>query len=193
MGIAIFLSSKNSLPIVATYNMSLGESYTIRASDKGSVAISVHYDNIDRIEILVSGENLSDFRREIIKLREKYIEWKTVAVANNVKNHYKQFPDILSTTYVMILWEESGKTYAALPTVITPVFLVTEEGECGATIGIPSLVSATTKKDESVSLSAGAIILFSSEDEIQSLIDALDPIHIKNYYEANPPVDDLFK
>lgn len=65
MGIAIFLSSKNSLPIVATYNMSLGESYTIRASDKGSVAISVHYDNIDRIEILVSGENLRD-RKSVV-------------------------------------------------------------------------------------------------------------------------------
>ena len=174
--------------IVATYTMS-GTKRNIEAGidDKGAlnVFIQVVGESCEYVMIRVTGEE--DIKRFITQLtycKNKFLEWEQVAKRNNISNFKKEidatFPNI-EVWWVGLEWCSSYKK-----NFIKPVFLVNDgDASFGAT------GAATHWNNEFITQTF--FILFETDNEIQSLINALDITKIKNALNRDIETDALFQ
>ena len=174
--------------IVATYTMS-GTKRNIEAGidDNGNlnVFIQVVGDNCDYVLIRVAGErDINNFKSKLIYCKNKFTEWEQVAKSNKISNFKKEidttFPNV-ELWWVGLEWCSSYKK-----NFIKPVFLVNDgDASFGAT------GAATHWNNEFITQTF--FILFETDNEIQSLINALDIPKIKQMLNQDAQTDALFQ
>ena len=161
--------------IVATFTMS-GTKRNIEAGidEKGAlnVFIQVVGEDSDYVMIRVAGEeDIKKFRSQLAYCKNKFIEWEQVAKSNKVSNFKKEmdatFPSV-EVWWVGLEWYSSYKK-----NFIKPLFVVNDGDAAFGTYG-----AATHWKNDFITQQF--YILFETDSEIQSLIDALDITKIKH-------------
>lgn len=155
---------------------------------------------------------LTDFINELKFIKEKYIEWSSIAKENGVKKYSKEIGYYKNNPALFLQATKNGFEYyqdmkiAAIHEVHA-MFNVDEKGECNVFMGwngIPfirakgynegMLTSYPIKETFSVSQ---VCFNFNSEQQIQSLIDALNletaKSELLNKTEKDKNLDSLFK
>ena len=175
---------------VATYT-SFGKEHDIEGvindNDELLVYITVEGDRSDdEVMIMLRGVNdIVAFRSSLISVRDKYIEWKKVAEDNNVKHMLKPFDFKFPKIEVYWLGTKWYSSFARR--VFAPDFLVNDEGVSSVVAG------GEAQYWDNEYITQKWYALFQNEDDINSLIDALDVVKIREQLEHQVNVSDLFK
>ena len=124
--------------------------------------------------LAVTSRDLVHFRQTLLLVKEKYVEWKNVAIDNNVSYDVKEFPYTFPTCRVG--WPSNGKFVASKLLSLTPSFLV-YEGKCKMFI----MEDVTSENNETKKF----VWKFCSEKDFDSLIYFLDADVIKKSFKEN--------
>lgn len=185
---ALLTTSMYAEKIVATYTMS-GTKRNIEAGidNKGAlnVFIQVVGEHSEYVMIRVTGEeDIKRFRTQLSYCKNKFIEWEQVAKSNKVLDFKKEidatFPNV-EVWWVGLEWYSSHKN-----NFIKPLFLV-NNGD--ASFGAYGAV----KHWNNEFINQTFYILFETANEVQTLINALDIIKIKDVLKRDMETDALFQ
>ena len=175
---------------VASYTL-FGEEKEIEAyvNKKGELCIFIEvlgeYKN-DRVMINVDGDkNITALATAWKEVKEKFIEWLDVAKKNNVTNFNKEYPTTFPRCQIWWTGTKWRSTYTG--SYLKPRFMVLEDGTSSTTCG------GTAKDYDNQYITQKWYQIFQSPDEIQTLIDALDPQQIRKVLDGDVEADALFQ
>lgn len=175
---------------VASYTL-LGDEKDIEAyvNKKGELCIFIEvigeYKS-DRVMINVDGDkNIIALASAWKEVKEKYIEWLDVAKKNNVTDFNKEYPTTFPRCQIWWTGTKWRSTYTG--NYLKARFMVLEDGSS-------STACAGTAKDyDNQYITQKWYQIFQSPDEIQTLIDALDPQQIRKVLDGDTEADALFQ
>ncbi len=149
------------------------------------IGVISEYDH-EKSMIAITGENnVESFVSALQQVKAKYNEWKDVAIKNNVTD-YKKAIDVTFPN-VEIYWRGASKWYSSFSrNFIKMLFLVSEEGK--ATVGC----GGEAKDWDNEYITQKWYFLFSSSNEIEGLVKALNIEGIKSKISSKQNTDDLF-
>lgn len=199
------ISLKDGKPTALAFSMNHRDKNTyLLAMINGNPDMYHRYKHIDK--------RINEFRNMLITAKEKFVQWSATAKENNIKSFgkeigkYKEVP-ILSFVAVIERVRYYQKSEVPYITSCTPYFNVDSEGNCSVFIGWKSLTFERTKgysqgfwtsypiKEERTF--NDVFFKFTTTDQIQSLINALDletaKSDILKETDKNANVDSLFK
>lgn len=158
-------------------------------NNKGALVVFIEvlgkYKN-DKVMIEVKGEDdLNQFISQLKYCKEKFVEWAKVAKENNVTDYKKNF-DV--TFPNVVIWWRGTEWYSSYKrNFIKPLFFVDDNG--GVSFGTGG--KATDWDNEYID--QDWYLIFVSESEFDSLIDALNPVKIKSVLKQDANTDVLFQ
>lgn len=140
----------------------------------------------DLVNIIIQGEkDIINFKKQFIALQNKYIEWKNVAIKNDItdmsKMSYIKFPN------VKFGWHDGTKWNFNSDTILRFRFIVYESNV------IPGTVVYSIADTGTLGSTQKWYFQFRSEEDMQSLIDLLDVQMIKSKLAKENNIDALFK
>lgn len=140
----------------------------------------------DKVMIKIDGESdLNRFVSQLKYCKGKFIEWKKVAQENNVTDYRKKLDVIFPKVEIWWLGNEWYSSYKR--GFIEPLFLVGSDGDA-------VLVAGGKAKDwDNEYIDQKWYLIFMSESEIDSLIEALNPTKIKEALNQTSNNDALFQ
>lgn len=175
--IVTVLSFAKDESVNRTYFMKLNKEYRVNVSynSSGELFTIIYCDGGKRYEdtciTICEESNLRRFRNELIKMKEKYLEWDAVAKANGVKEFTKYFdfncPECRVSWYgSKWYFTDSGSSW------IKPQFMVLtiSSGETRSIISIYGVCG----DHENEYITQTYDISFYSVEELESLIKVLD-------------------
>lgn len=135
--------------------------------------------------IILTQNNHSEFLKQLKLAKEKYIEWKSVASANGVKDFQKEMTySLIAETYFYYLKEWYFQK-------ITTIYFEFKTLDDGRNI----LIMRTTKLKDDLNkyiTHDGFVLVFESESEINSFINKIT-IEKVNAHISKPKTSALFK
>jgi hypothetical protein len=143
-------------------------------------------DSEPQVGFSIDSKKLPDFFTSLRAVGDKLEEWSKTAKENNVTDYDKKF-DVKFGAYTAFF--KYGRNWHFCGFKFSPYFKVTKDGECLAVFKSYKL----TASDNRFMNHDGFMIPFSSKEEIEDFIKALDPDPILNTEGANAAKDDLFK
>lgn len=170
-----------------------GTSYEVAAFiDKTGTLVTLvrvlgKYESDEVIIKIDSEDNLLSFVQALKKTKAKFIEWKNVAKKNNVKDFIKEMGIVYPK--VQICWfGVTELNFSFIDDYVKMKFIVSDDG-----LDIYFGTGGTAKYWDNEYIEQEWYMLFYNIDEIQSLIDVLNPQKIKNVLNSAANVDGLFK
>ena len=173
----------------AYYNNYFDKEYSVDAGfdSKGvlSVFFNVEGNSVnDEVDVNISGENISFFITSLQNAKQKYLEWISVAKANNVTKMSKDMD--VSFPRVTIAWY-GAKWWFAFRHKLQPRFMITESGKYLCVISDTVTASSNEYIDQKYYL------VFQNEEDFDSLINAINPTVILEKLNNKQNVEDLFQ
>ena len=174
---------------VGTYYSSyFKKEYKVEAS-LSSGELSIYFDiegesNSDNVCINIKGEQeITSFITALTLAKQKYSEWTSVAINNNVTKMSKEMD--ISFPRVTICWSGS-KWWFAFRHRLSPRFMVTESGDCVFVMSGTATASSNEYIDQKYYLA------FSTPEDFDMLINAITPAAAKEVLNKQQNVEDLF-
>jgi hypothetical protein len=133
----------------------------------------------------VKGENLQSFINSLMLIKQKFVEWDNVAKQNNVKKIVKKFD--ITFPRVTIAWYGTD-WYFSFNHKLEPNFMVLESEGTSHVVFQSKVISSTNEY-----IDQEYYLVFSSAEEIDSLISIIKPENIKIKMEQKDSQADLFK
>lgn len=143
-------------------------------------------DSEDQVGFSIDSKKLPEFFNSLRAVGDKFEEWSKTAKDNQVTDYDKKF-DVKFGTYSAFF--KYGRDWHFCRFQFSPYFKVTKDGECLAIFKSYRL----TASDNRFMNHEGFMIPFSSKEEIEDFIKALDPNPVLNSESTNAAKDDLFK
>ena len=134
----------------------------------------------------VESKDLEKFVESLRSIEDKFEEWTKTAKDNNVTDYDKNFDAKFKSVRVFFKY---GSKYHSTYVKFSPYFKVTKNGECIAVFRTREL----TASDNQFMHHDGFMLAFSSKQEIEDFIKALDPNPILSKESKNEATDNLFK
>lgn len=161
---------------VSEYSMSYleGMTYDVMATivKNGNFDYYVNCASFERkddiVGIVISSKSLNNFVDCLRNLEGKFTEWSETAKKNNVTDYSKEFDVNFPSTSCYFKY---GDFHFAFNRKMKARFVVTSEGRCLAILAIRDLQASDNRFMDH----DGLLIAFSSVDEIESFIKAIDP------------------
>ena len=143
-------------------------------------------DSEKEVAISVNSKDIEKFVESLRSIEDKFEEWTKTAKDNNVTDYDKNFDAKFKSVSVFFKY---GSKYHFTYVKFSPYFKVTKDGECLAVFRTREL----TASDNQFMHHDGFMLAFSSKQEIEDFIKALDPTPILNKESKNEATDNLFK
>lgn len=136
------------------------------------------------INIFLEGESeVTRLREALIQIRDKYVEWKQIAIDNDVTEMNKEIG--VSLPPVTVAWYGS-KWWFSFNQRFTPKFNISD-GKYYVSI------FKTLKSSSNEYITEKFYMFFSDVEDFNSLIELLDMDKINNYLHKTDDVENLFK
>ena len=166
----VYAFVSNAQDVVGSYlNSYFGKTYSIEASLENNtlnkVYIEVETKGSKQGFISIDSKDLQSFKASLLSLRDKYLEWKQIAISNNVTKMNKDF-DITFPT-VTVAWYTS-KWWFSFNRKITMSFMILENGDIIAVWSPKVSASSNEYIDETF------YFVFGSKDDFTNLLKELD-------------------
>lgn len=179
---------------VNEYSMSYfdGKNYNIEATEVKNGEFSYYIDcaswgdDTDDVGINFKSTKIQEFQNKMNEIKDKYVEWTNTAKQNGVTNFDKYFDIKLPSVNCFFMYGDYHFSFNRTPNAY---FKVTTEGECYAIISIRNLQASDNRYIEH----DGLFMIFSSDEEIDDFINAIDRKHVIEKAEKKANTDDLFK
>ncbi len=176
---------------IGSYSMSYfsGKTCDIKATEPKNGKFDIYITiggkhKTDEVVIGVSSKELESFKRSLIEVRDKFIEWKETAVKNNVTDITKEFPAVFPR--VTIAWYGS-KWWFAFNQRINPTFFVFKDGKCAMVVYAKVKASTNEYIDQEI------YWVLQEESEFNDIINLLDEKVVNEHFSAQETKADLFK
>ncbi len=197
--LALFLSPSFSQKVYSEYNsIYFNSKYNLEVSfdeeDQSKYDIWINATSIDdlveKTGIKVNSNKIDLFVKSLNLIKEKYIEWTTVAKTNNVEELKKDFNiDIPTVDGFFYFGDEWEFDYSVKPTARF-IILKNKKGELCYVLLISS--GGLTSSSNEYIKSDGLYIALSSIKEIEDFISGVSPETILSF-KNKPKTEDLFK
>ena len=179
---------------VSEYSMNYfnDKNYNIEASDvKGEefryyIDCASWEDDTDVVGISFESTKIQEFQNKMNEIKDKYVEWTNTAKQNGVTNFDKNFDIKLPSVNCFFMYGDYHFDFYRTPNAY---FKVTTDGECYAIISIRDLQAS----DNQYIKHDGLFMIFSSDEEIDDFINAIDMKHVIEKAEKKANTDNLFK
>ncbi len=154
--------------------------------DKLELYIQVYGDReSDLVLINLSGENkIYSFITFLTQLRDKYKEWRQVAIDNNVVDYSKTFD--INTPKLTVAWAGS-KWFFDFYEQPDPRFRVTSSGK------IMAILSDEAQASSNEYITQEYYLVFSSVEEFDELLSKIEPSRIREKLKEKAAPDTLFQ
>lgn len=143
-------------------------------------------DSEEQVGFSIDSKKLPEFFAALRAVGDKLEEWTKTAKDNNVTDYDKKFDVKFSYNSAFFKY---GRDWHFCNFKFAPYFKVTKDGECLAIFKSYKL----TASDNRFMNHDGFMIPFSSKEEIEEFIKALDPNPVLNTEGTNAAKNDLFK
>lgn len=143
-------------------------------------------DDTDVVGISFKSTKIQEFQNGVNEIKNKYVEWTSTAKQNNVTNFDKNFDIKLPRVDCFFRYGDYHFSFNRTPNAY---FKVTTDGECYAIISIKNLQAS----DNQYIKHDGLFMIFSSDEEIDNFINAIDKKHVIENEEKKTNTDNLFK
>jgi hypothetical protein len=141
---------------------------------------------IKRGGVLIEAQNLEGFKEALSAARDRFIEWSDVAKLNSVAELDKEME--ISSPSVKGYWFQ-GKWKFDYSQALSYRFKILADGRHVLIINTGKLQAA----DNQFMDHDGMALVFTTAAEVDSLIAALDPVRVKEYFEEKKKKGDLFR
>lgn len=175
------------------YSMSyFGKAYEVGATEVKNGEFSYYIDcaswedDTDVVGINFKSTKIQEFQNKMNEIKNKYVEWTNTAKQNGVTNFDKNFDIKLPNVNCFFMYGDYHFSFNRTPNAY---FKVTTDGECYAIISIRDLQASDNRYIEH----DGLFMIFSSDEEIDDFINAIDSKHVIEKAEKKANTDDLFK
>lgn len=138
----------------------------------------------DKVCITVKSNDLPAFRQTLTDLRDKFVEWKNVAIENNVTDMTKEFP--FSFKRMTISWLGT-KWYFSYNNILTPLFMILKDGNCVMVLYKKATSSSNQYIDQKV------YFVLQEKEEFDNLLNVITEENINSYLNRRSNSEDLFK
>ena len=135
--------------------------------------------------LIISSDKLPEFIAFLKNTKDKYVEWKNIAIENNVTDMTKIMS--YTTPICHIGWYYMDKWYFCFDQTLQPMFMILDDGRMVVTIINEYASSENRYITETIYMAFGA------ESDFDSLINALDEEAMRAVYASKVNVDVLFK
>lgn len=163
----------------------------VTANDK---AVSIEIINFDIFceepTVAITIAELDNFVAFLESVRAKHIEWAALAKENKVESLTKIMPTNPASYPVLIKWKFGDKTHFPLSKANMRPIYVLDEKVNGSGLFVGEVVSMF---NQFVKFDNNMVFMFTSTDDIDSLIAALDKDAIMRIVESERAKKDLFK
>ena len=169
-----------------------GKNYNIEVSDVNGEEFRYYIDcaswedDTDVVGISFKSTKIQEFQDRMNEIKNKYVEWSNTAKQNGVTNFDKNFDIKLPRVDCFFRYGDYHFSFNRVPNAY---FKVTTDGECYAIISIKNLQAS----DNQYIKHDGLFMIFSSDEEIDDFINAIDKKHVIEKAEKKTNTDDLFK
>ena len=169
-----------------------GKNYNIGVSDVNGEEFRYYIDcaswedDTDVVGISFKSTKIQEFQDRMNEIKNKYVEWSNTAKQNGVTNFDKNFDIKLPRVDCFFRYGDYHFSFNRAPNAY---FKVTTDGECYAIISIKNLQAS----DNQYIKHDGLFMIFSSDEEIDDFINAIDKKHVIEKAEKKTNTDDLFK
>ncbi len=161
------------------YSMSYfdGKNYNIGATEVKNGEFSYYIDcaswedDTDIVGINFKSTKIQEFQNKMNEIKDKYVEWTNTAKQNGVTNFDKNFDIKLPSVNCFFMYGDYHFDFYRTPNAY---FKVTTDGECYAIISIRDLQAS----DNQYIKHDGLFMIFSSDEEIDDFINAIDMKHV---------------
>lgn len=143
-------------------------------------------DSEKEVGFSIDSKDLEKFVESLRSIEDKFEEWTKTAKDNNVTDYDKDFGAKFKSVSVFFKYVSK---YHFTYVKFSPYFRVTKDGECLAVFRTREL----TASDNRFMHHDGFMMAFSSKQEIEDFINALDPNPILSKESKNEATDNLFK
>lgn len=178
---------------VSDYSMSYfdGKVYDVETTDVSNGEFTYYIycetkDRHDQIGFSLKNNQISDFVSQLRLIKEKFIEWKKTAEDNNIKSFDKNFDVNFQSVGTFWLY---GSKWCFSRVKFKPYFKVTDSGTTHVVFSAGQMKASTNE----YMTTKGFYIVFSSTEEIDSFIEAINPTHAINKSQSDKTKQDLFK
>ncbi len=169
------------------YNSCFKKNFYIESAEKDGklqkIYIEVEAKRAKDASIVVSAENIESFKHSLCLVRDKYVEWRKVAVENNVTDVSKNFSVVFPR--VSVAWLGSKWRFAFNQTV-NMIFGILSDGSIVATWAPEVTASDNEYIDESI------YFVFADASDFDNLIQWLDQDKIMEALMKTKKNEDLF-
>lgn len=179
---------------ISEYSMSFfgQESYDIETSTikNGKFTYYIYTKSKEKDGIcglMINSTKIQELFDALRQIETKFEEWSKTAVENDITNYDKSFEIILPK--MDCFFKYGSKWCFHYGWKIKPYFKVTDSGKCLVVINIGKLTASTNQFMHH----DGMMMAFSSVNEIEDFIEAMNPEHTINNKLEEKKKDDLFK
>lgn len=137
----------------------------------------------DEVYLRIKGNDLDNFKIAFIQLRDKFVEWATVARENNVTDMVKEFD--ISLPKMTVCWL-SSKWWFSFNQRLTPKFLVLKDGKCAMVLSKKVNASSNEYIDQTL------YFVLTSKEEFDDVLGLLDIQKMKDVFSKKESKEDLF-
>ena len=139
----------------------------------------------DNVGMIIESKSLESFREGLRGIESKFTEWTNTAKENDVTDYDKDFDVKLPSVNCYFKYGSYHYDFNRKPKVY---FKVTSDGDCLAILSIRDLQASDNRYIDN----KGLFIAFSSVEEIEDFLDAIDPQHAYEKEQSESAKDDLF-
>lgn len=177
---------------VSEYTMSFfdGNTYDVEATKvkNGEFTYYIYCESKDKHEKVgfsLESSEISYFVEQLRSIEGKFEEWSKTAEDNNVTDFDKQFETKFKSVGTFWLY---GSKWCFSTVKFKPYFKVTDSGKTLAIINVGKMTASANR----YMTSNGFLIVFSTVEEIEDFIKAIDPSHAINKTQEQKDKGDLF-
>lgn len=145
------------------------------------------YDSADTQLILSGQDIIFTFKEQLIKLKDKFAEWRRVAIRNNVTDYTKPF-DIDFPTLEVGWYDDGWQFDFDVDFWMSFIAMTHSDGSVSRAAVAGDDAHAYKNPDSSIRWN----VMFFDEDEVQSLINMLDMTKIREAIRNTSDLDALF-
>lgn len=139
----------------------------------------------DVIGMIVKSKTLEDFTKGLRAIENKFLEWTETAKENNVTDYDKEFDVKLPSVDCYFKYGDFHFAFNKRPNAY---FKITSDGKCLVLLSIRNLKATDNRFIDH----KGLFIVFSSADEIENFIKAIDPQNALDKEKTESAKENLF-
>lgn len=172
------------------YSSAFNKTYQIQASKvkHGKFKFYIYCKSGDQhtIGFILNSTDVPEFVASLDAVKEKFIEWSTTAHENQVTKYFKYFDIKFKGTTVFFKY--GNDWHFSRIGRLNPYFLVTEAHDCFIVFDSGKVIASDNRYMDV----QGFSLIFSSVDEVDDFIKAIDVKSVLQMNDQHSKVDELF-